>query len=97
MDNFMDLHLKPHVLSSLGLPDMHYPVITDDMNSTLAADGELPLATLFSCIASILPQGSPPGQGPAQTVNLPAGPKFPDPVNGADLIETFLDLLGSNG
>ena len=47
MDNFIDLHLKPHMLTCLGLPEMPYPVPADDMNFALAEDGELPLAAML--------------------------------------------------
>jgi hypothetical protein len=57
LENFIDLHLKPHVLSSLGLPEMPYPVPADDMDSALAADGELPLAAMLHALQQLSSKG----------------------------------------
>lgn len=43
----IELKIKPNVLSRYNLPDIHYPVPADEMNSALAMDGELPLAAML--------------------------------------------------
>jgi len=47
LDNFIDLHLKPHVLTRLGLPEMPYTVPAHDMNFAWEKDGELPVAAML--------------------------------------------------
>ncbi len=42
-----DIHLKPHVLARLGLPDMAYPVPVHELHAVAGDTGELPFALLL--------------------------------------------------
>jgi hypothetical protein len=47
MPPFATLRLKPDVLARYGLPDIAYPIATEDLRSALATDGELPFAQML--------------------------------------------------